>query len=201
MPVYGQSWDTCAYTQGASAAAGKLQKLPKRKVRKAKGKDVASENAHDTKRPSSEKEWLAQEALVLDKQAEMLQAAARQARVSAAVAHATEKVDSTSTTMMICDLPCRINRTTLLEAVDAAGFSGTYDFVHLPCRYGHENTNIGYGFVNFKDSASAAKFAMMFEGYKFGGFKSTKRCRVKIAAHQGFDGSVDRDVRKKPIRP
>jgi hypothetical protein len=206
MPAYGQMWERSLYARGA-VSDGKLQKLPSpRKLRKSKRKEAASETKPQTKIPPVAKDenalCLMPEASELDVQADGFKdVAARETKVSAAVAYAADKANASGTTMMICDLPCRINRAMLTEAIDSIGFADTYDFVHLPCRYGHENTNIGYGFVNFKDPAYAANFAVAFEGYKFEGFKSTKQCRVKVAAHQGFDGSLQQDVRKKTNRP
>lgn len=153
--------------------------------------------------PSSVQEmhgmWLAAQAAELERQADMLVAEARKARLSAAALHAAEQANQkTGTTlnaqvgrtMMICDIPCRINRDTLVETINAMGYAGTYDFIHLPCRYGHENTNIGYGFVNFFDSNIAENFAAAFQGYIFPGYKSTKKCSVKVAKHQGFNANL-----------
>lgn len=102
-----------------------------------------------------------------------------------------------TTTMMICNIPCRVSTETLIEAIEAVGFGGTYEFLHLPCRYGQEaSSNLGYGFVNFLKQEDAAKFAVAFEGYHFEGSRSVKKCTVKVASFQGFNANAKRPSRK-----
>merc|ERR1719272_2290208 len=55
-----------------------------------------------------------------------------------------------ATTMMICNIPCRVSQRTITEAIDQVGFAGTYDFVYLPDRRrGRPSGNLGYAFVEF----------------------------------------------------
>jgi hypothetical protein len=87
--------------------------------------------------------------------------------------------------MMMCNLPCRLSHADLIEAIDSVGFSSTYEFVHLPCRFGQSDSNLGYGFIHFPLQEDAERFALEFEGYRFSQKESTKAVSVKVADHQG----------------
>merc|ERR1719357_1531578 len=54
---------------------------------------------------------------------------------------------SQHTTVMIRSLPQSYTRQTLLELLDAEGFSGRYDFVYLPIDF-TSAVNLGYCFIN-----------------------------------------------------
>jgi hypothetical protein len=98
-------------------------------------------------------------------------------------------------TMMVCNIPCRASRADLVEALDSVGFGGLYEFVHVPCRFGQSDSNLGYGFVHFFQKADADRFAIEFEGYRFIQKGSTKACTVKLANCQGRNGSKRRVAR------
>jgi len=102
---------------------------------------------------------------------------------------------ATATTMMICNIPCRFGQEDIVEAIKSVGFAGRYDFVYLPNRNGKRDGNIGYAFVNFKNCSEADAFAAAFQGYQFPGTQSNKKCTVKHAHQQGFNGQV-RDIRR-----
>jgi len=63
-----------------------------------------------------------------------------------------------STTLMVRNLAQRMSRSAFMGALDAAGFAGLYDFVHLPGSFG-TSKNKGYGFINFVDEPAAIAFA------------------------------------------
>jgi hypothetical protein len=92
-------------------------------------------------------------------------------------------------TMMICNIPCRVRHEELIEAIEATGFGGTFDFVHIPCRFGQSDSNLGYSFVHFFRKEDAENFAVAFEGYRFNRKESSKACTVKLADCQGSNGS------------
>jgi len=102
-------------------------------------------------------------------------------------------------TMMICNIPCRVSSDELTEAINSLGFDNTYEFVHLPCRFGQSDSNLGYGFVHFFHKADAECFAVAFDGYRFSNRGSTKACSVKVADCQGRNGSnrrLSRNLRR-----
>jgi len=99
-------------------------------------------------------------------------------------------------TMMMCNIPCRVSHCDFIEALDSNGFGSCYEFVHLPCRYMREESNLGYGFVHFFREADAERFALAFEGYHFSQKGSTKTCTVKIADCQGHDANAKRMPKK-----
>lgn len=96
---------------------------------------------------------------------------------------------TTETTLMICNVPCRLGRHDVINAIDSVGFYDKIDFVHMPGpRHGSKRKgNMGYAFVNFMDSQDAEHFAVKFENFQFPGTSSTKRCTLKFAHHQGFN--------------
>jgi hypothetical protein len=94
--------------------------------------------------------------------------------------------------MMMCNLPCRLSHADLIEAIDSAGFSSTYEFVHLPCRFGQSDSNLGYGFIHFPLQEDAERFALEFEGYRFSQKESTKAVSVKVADYQGRNAKSKR---------
>jgi hypothetical protein len=99
----------------------------------------------------------------------------------------------TGSTVMLCNIPCRIGRHDIVKALEAYDFAGTYNFIHLPKgkirryrRYG----NIGYTFIDFISSEAADKFAEVFEDFQFPGIRSTKKCKVKLAHMPGFNAKA-----------
>lgn len=93
------------------------------------------------------------------------------------------------TSLMICNIPCRITQEELVRVMDALGFYGTFDFVYLPTAARSASStisNLGYGFVNFVDHGSAALFSQRFQNYQFKGTGSTKECKVMPAFIQGL---------------
>lgn len=101
--------------------------------------------------------------------------------------------DGPITSLMICNIPCRITQQELVQAMDSMGFYGTFDFVYLPtaARSASSTTsNLGYGFVNFIDSHSAAQFTQQFQSYQFKGTGSNKVCTLRPAQIQGLAQNV-----------
>jgi hypothetical protein len=98
-------------------------------------------------------------------------------------------------TMMICNIPCRVRHDDLKEAIESFGFGESVSFIHIPCRFGQCDSNLGYCFVHFSKITDAQSFALAFEGYRFTNKGSSKACTVKIADCQGSNGSHRRRAR------
>lgn len=98
-------------------------------------------------------------------------------------------------TMMICNIPCRVSHSELTSAIDSIGYGGTYEFVHIPTRFGQSDSNLGYGFAHFFRESDAERFAIAFDGYRFSQRGSTKAVTVKVADCQGRDGGQKRRSR------
>jgi len=105
----------------------------------------------------------------------------------------SSKEGKESSTMMICNIPCRLSQDAVIDAIHSAGFAGTYDFVYLPDRKNRRangartSGNIGYAFVNFKNMQHAEAFSLSFHNFQFPGTRSAKRCTLKYAHCQGFN--------------
>eukprot|EP00928_Gymnodinium_smaydae_P059718 TRINITY_DN43129_c0_g1_i1.p1 TRINITY_DN43129_c0_g1~~TRINITY_DN43129_c0_g1_i1.p1 ORF type:complete len:184 (+),score=32.95 TRINITY_DN43129_c0_g1_i1:48-599(+) len=93
-----------------------------------------------------------------------------------------------TTTMMLRNIPCKVNAARIDEELRQNGFEGAYDSIHVPTR--PNGSNRGYGFVNFKTADDAARFASVFNDYEFLGTFSTKRCTVSRADVQGRIGAA-----------
>lgn len=96
-------------------------------------------------------------------------------------------------TVMLCNIPCRVGRHDLVKALEAYDFADSYNFIHLPKgksrryrRYG----NIGYTFIGFNTPDTADKFAKAFDDFQFPGMRSVKKCKVKLAHMAGFNAKA-----------
>ncbi|CAE8693122.1 unnamed protein product [Polarella glacialis] len=92
------------------------------------------------------------------------------------------------TSFMIRNIPCGLTRTSVMSQFDMHGFSGLYDYFHLPL--GRKSSkgsraNLGYAFINFLHAEDAATFRGVFHGYSFAGTSSEKVCEVQVSRFQG----------------
>ncbi|CAE8644163.1 unnamed protein product [Polarella glacialis] len=91
--------------------------------------------------------------------------------------------------IMVYNIPCRVQQSQLSDVVDNLGFAGKYNFLYLPYS-GRPCTgslsNLGYGFVNFTEDDDAARFTTSFAGYQFKEIKSEKVSSSRLADVQGF---------------
>jgi hypothetical protein len=103
-------------------------------------------------------------------------------------------MDSELTTVMLCNIPCRVSLEEIEQAVAFLGFEGTYDLLHAPGpKRRHRNisstTNIGYAFINFQHPEHAQRFINVFDGFHFVGRQSDKLGVAKFARIQGFQNN------------
>jgi len=96
------------------------------------------------------------------------------------------------TTMMLCDIPCRLSIQEVVDAMDLQGFSNTFDLIYMPRPKGLRSEkaglhhNLGYAFVNFTTPEKATEFVESFSDFIFPGGYSMKRCYTKPALCQGY---------------
>mmetsp|Transcript_10368 Transcript_10368/g.23314 ORF Transcript_10368/g.23314 Transcript_10368/m.23314 type:complete len:123 (+) Transcript_10368:2-370(+) len=89
-------------------------------------------------------------------------------------------------TFMLGNLPYRATEADIVEAVDAMGFQGTYHISSFPKanKTKARTTNLGYAFISFTNSDSAAAFVDAFGSFHFAGRASVKQCTLKLARVQ-----------------
>jgi hypothetical protein len=99
-----------------------------------------------------------------------------------------------SSTMMLCGLPCRLEDRDVVAAIKSVGYAGKYEFVYLPQRRRNNKRsgNMGYAFVHFSLPATAKAFAEAIHNFKFQRTTSTKSIVAKPAHMQRFDGRFAR---------
>jgi len=99
--------------------------------------------------------------------------------------------DAPPTTLMIRNIPGKYTQNDLMLDLKATGFGGAYDFLYLPIDKGTA-ANVGYAFVNFTESAMAAKCIMSFEGHRFVRHQrsSNKLARISVAHLQGLEKNL-----------
>jgi hypothetical protein len=112
-------------------------------------------------------------------------------------AHPCEEMSAANdiTTLMICDIPCRLTIHQVIDAMDKGGYKNTYDLVYMPPRKGcrphkQKQRNVGYAFVNFKNSECAASFAQAFHMFNFPSCTSTKLSYTRVAQYQGYEENL-----------
>lgn len=100
-----------------------------------------------------------------------------------------------ATTAMLRNIPNRLSQNSLLDEIDAEGFSGLYDFFYLPMDV-RNKTNVGYAFINFLDPVNMTRFSEHFEGYRFKKQNSQKVATVNPAHVQGLSRNVQQLTKK-----
>jgi len=108
---------------------------------------------------------------------------------------ASSLADSTSTTLMIRNLPNRYSQDELIDELESLGFLGTFDFFYAPVDVG-SLFNVGYAFVNFVDAAWAARCRSMLDGYTFERHLKSPTAKrraatVSVAHLQGFEANMN----------
>jgi len=92
------------------------------------------------------------------------------------------------TTVMLRNLPDQYTRAMLMDTISVAGFRDTFDFFHVPMDSG-TNMSKGHAFINFRDSETAWRFKVAFDGKPMGDFNSIKFVVVTKAVLQGFEAN------------
>jgi hypothetical protein len=106
-----------------------------------------------------------------------------------------------TTTLMICDIPCRQNINQIIDAINVHGFENSYDLVYMPAhkasRVVNHFQNVGYAFVNFKRPEYASGFIQAFQNYSFPNCLSKKLSYARPAHHQGFQANLDMHLKQR----
>jgi hypothetical protein len=99
-------------------------------------------------------------------------------------------VNGEITTVMIRNLPKRLNQQDFLSELDACGFKGKFDFCYLPRDFSSGRSK-GYAFLNFGTTADAAAFTAMWHKTRRLGLHNREQALDVSAAHiQGYEANV-----------
>jgi hypothetical protein len=93
------------------------------------------------------------------------------------------KLKDKRTTLMIRNIPNRYNLELLLNEINLK-FSEKFDILYLPLDL-INNSNLGFGFINFTNSIHILYFFSEFNGKKWNNFNSGKRCQIVYSKTQG----------------
>jgi len=119
-----------------------------------------------------------------------------------AMQECSTEVKGPITTLMLCDLPCRLSILEVVDAMNLQGFSDTYDLIYMPRPKGLRSEkaglhhNLGYAFVNFTAPEKAKEFAAVFSDVIFPGGLSMKKCYTKPAQRQGYKANWKKHSRQ-----
>lgn len=94
------------------------------------------------------------------------------------------------TTVMIRNIPSEYTQDDLIDEVsESLGWRDLFDFFYLPWDMVN-NANIGYAFVNLKDTATAQRAVHVFSNYRFKRCESRKVAKVLPAHIQGLENNL-----------
>jgi len=111
----------------------------------------------------------------------------------------SDAVDGAITTVILQNLPRNISRQDLLDALDASGFEGTYDYLHVMYSI-PTGLCVGYAFINFKSVQFAQLFFESWQQSSYfcqPGWKHKKALAIAPAAVQGMDALLAQPSMKK----
>lgn len=101
------------------------------------------------------------------------------------------------TTVMMQNLPRVFMQQDLLNAIDAAGYEGQYNFLHMPVSFSNGMCR-GYAFINFDSHDAAARFLAEWDGARnFCDKKHRKALMVTLAQRQGLDALLSQSSMRK----
>lgn len=102
------------------------------------------------------------------------------------------------TTLIFRNCPNECGRDTLVQVLDAEGFAGLYDFVHLPVEF-HSSNALGYAIVNMVSHSVAERALQHFSGFDRWPARDAKPCEMAWNNPlQGLAAHVDR-YRNSPL--
>lgn len=102
------------------------------------------------------------------------------------------------TTIIFRSLPKSCTRDVLTKTMDANGFAGCYDFVHVPVSF-LDLVGLGYALVNMVDHVSADRAHRFFGGFRGWPVPTAEACEVGwSSSNQGLSAHIDR-YRNSPL--
>lgn len=102
------------------------------------------------------------------------------------------------TTIIFRNLPSDCSRDDLIRTLESQGFSGLFDFVHVPVNFQAMVGN-GYGLVNMVSNAAAERALLYFQGWSQWQTEASPACDLGWSnALQGLTAHVDR-YRDSPV--
>lgn len=102
------------------------------------------------------------------------------------------------TTIILRNFPMECTRDVLLEVMDAEGFSGAYDFVHMPVDF-QTKISLGYALVNMVSHNAALCLWQHFQGFDRWPVGAQQPCEVAWnSPNQGLAAQIDR-YRNSPL--
>ena len=107
------------------------------------------------------------------------------------------KLKDKRTTIMIRHIPNRYNLNLLMNEINYK-FSEKFDVLYLPLDITN-NSNLGFGFINFINSMHVLYFFSEFNNKKWNQFNSGKRCQLVYAKTQGKKDLIKYIQRKNGI--
>ena len=107
------------------------------------------------------------------------------------------KLKDKRTTIMIRHIPNRYNLNLLMNEINNK-FSEKYDVLYLPLDITN-NSNLGFGFINFKNPIHILYFFSEFNNKKWNHFNSGKRCQIVYSKTQGKKELIKYIQRKNGI--
>mmetsp|Transcript_45308 Transcript_45308/g.113982 ORF Transcript_45308/g.113982 Transcript_45308/m.113982 type:complete len:424 (+) Transcript_45308:148-1419(+) len=106
---------------------------------------------------------------------------------------------STMTTVMLRNIPNSYTPEELVHDMVQQGFEGMFDFLYLPIDFTTKK-NKGYGFLNFRSSATALRFRDAFGGQRLTRYATDKVLDVSPAKTQGLAANACKYLKHQATR-
>lgn len=126
-------------------------------------------------------------------------ARARKKRKTAPAASEKPENSGPPTTLMLRNIPDVLRRDALVELLEAEGMGSMFDFVYVPIRFGDQERNFGYAFVNCVTPEAAEECREKFHGFDRWPVPWNMTCEVNTGdSCQGVSAHVQR-YRNSPV--
>lgn len=96
---------------------------------------------------------------------------------------------SSTTTLMVRNIPTRFTSVSFLHVLDNCGFRSAFDFFYLPMDF-RTGKNMGYCFINFIHHNYTLMFSSLFHGRRLRMTTSVKVIEISASRRQGLLSNV-----------